>query len=401
MNAESALLKKELDVTSVTSIETRLYALDEQLSAASKKKVPEKDWLNLFHEVCTAFRSASPEARVDIQIVFEDRHALLDLFTQYLTRMAQTAAQTAKQGSLDKTIKLLEEAALADAIIDGRGSMVDVQRAQKQLMSATNEVRFDMNRFLKKFETSADTYVLRSYQLQKANQQKQAIQVLGRAIQLNPALHKNEKIARFAAELTGESPRNALMTLEDSFLRNRFIEEWENPDLPKGARKLPPPKPQPKAITVGVIIQIIIGLISFGIASYLWYRQCRKIFIYAEPERNLFLLYMYLFVGGGIVLLGGSIIYRRLTIYRLLGRYFSDTRFDIRFNTASAIVASLTSILSGSIIIGGGVRGLHWINSFGSLNVLLTPRYGFSLGLGMSGFSLIISLVLTIVTHGK
>jgi len=90
------------------------------LESSAKKKVPEKDWLNLFHEVCTTFRSASPEERVDIQIGFEDRHALLNLFTQYFARMAQTAAQTAQQGNTAKAMKLLEEAALADAIIDGR-----------------------------------------------------------------------------------------------------------------------------------------------------------------------------------------------------------------------------------------------------------------------------------------
>src|SRR5690349_17579221 len=102
--AKSALPKKELDVNSVDTIENRLNALDVQLKPSAKKKVPEKEWLNLFHEVCTTFRSATAEERVDIQIAFEDRHALLDLFTQYLARMAQNAAQSAQQGKTDKTI---------------------------------------------------------------------------------------------------------------------------------------------------------------------------------------------------------------------------------------------------------------------------------------------------------
>jgi tetratricopeptide (TPR) repeat protein len=175
-------------VNSVTTIQTKLNSLDEQLKPPAKKKVPEKEWLNLFHEVCSTFRSASPEERVDIQIVFEDRHTLLNLFTQYLARMAQNAAQTVSQGNERKTIQLLEEAILADAIIDGRVNMADIQRAQNQLVETADKIHFDINRFLQPLATSANTYVARAYQLQKANQRKQAMQVLGRAIQLNPAL---------------------------------------------------------------------------------------------------------------------------------------------------------------------------------------------------------------------
>jgi hypothetical protein len=204
-----------------------------------------------------------------------------------------------------------------------------------------------------------------------------------------------------AADLTGESARNAIMTLEDSFLRNRLIEEWENPDLPKGAQKPEPPKPKPKSITAGTILQVIIGLLTFTVASYLWYRQCRKIYFYDEPEHNLFLLFMYLAMGIGIIVVGGSIIYRRLTTYKLLAHYFNDTRFDIRLNTPSAIVGSITSIASGCIVLLSGVRGLHWINSFGPLDAIFSARYGFSLGIGMAAFSLVISLVLTVVTHGS
>jgi hypothetical protein len=147
-------------------------------------------------------------------------------------------------------------------------------------------------------------------------------------------------------------------------------------------------------------LQAIIGFLIFGVASYLWYKQCRRIFLYAEPEHNFFFLFTYLAVGMGIILFGGGIIYRRLTTYRLMNRYFRDSRFDMHLNPPSAIVASVTSIASGCIILLAGVHGLHWVNSFGPLDYIFSPRYGFALGIGMTFFSLVISLVLTIVTHG-
>lgn len=214
-------LPKVMSMNATISMLTKLNTLDKQLETASKKKIPDKDWLNLFHEVCGAFRNASAEERVDMQIAFEDRHRLLNQFTAYLNKMAQTAAKTAHQGSQAKTAALIEEGTLADAIIDGRVNMDDLRRAQNLLVEASEKIHFDLNRFIQKFETPANMYVERAYQLHKANEFKQAIQVLGRAIQLNPSLQKNDKIAQLAAELTGEAPRNALMTLEDPFLRNR------------------------------------------------------------------------------------------------------------------------------------------------------------------------------------
>lgn len=395
----------------INNIQSRLYALDGKLQTSAKKKLPEKEWLTLFHEVCNAFRAASPEERVDIQIAFEDRHALLNQFTEYLARMTQNAAQISRGSNPAKTIKLLEEGILADAIIDGRVNLADVQRAQNQLVSTAEEVHFNINKFLQPLETTANTYVMRAYQLQKANQIKQAMQVLGRAIQLNPALQKNEKIAQLASDLTGESPRNALMTLEDSFLRNRFLEDWENPrerrfkDRPKGmvgeSEKKRPPKSSSRNFPVSNIVFASFGLIVFGVACKFWFDVCRDLFGNFPSDHYDGISWFTVAIGLLFIGCGVYIAYRRkITIhYRLRPFGYLGPSFLLTFayEDSSATVVGLCWVVAGVVFLGTGARAYRWITASGLLDSIFSLRYGFILALGMAFIALILGLIMQFI----
>jgi hypothetical protein len=240
----------------------------------SSKKISDKEWQPLYKRVCAAFREAAPDQRVDIQIAFENRDPLLSLFVRYLDQMTQAAHKAALKDNRKAASTVLDEALTADAIIDGRTRVDDLQRIHKRLEAAVWEAGYDMEGFLRRLETPVQVYVDRAHRLHQAGNRSQAIRTLGRALQLDESLYKNEHIANFAATLTGQSPKSAILTLEDPYLRNLLIETYENPQQFQRetveARQVVN-KPQPsgkKGISAGVILAVLVGLVIVGAASY-------------------------------------------------------------------------------------------------------------------------------------
>jgi hypothetical protein len=257
----------------VDSAITQLGLLQNKIKA-SKKRLADKEWLPVCKQVCAAFRGATSEQRVDIQIALEGRETQLSLFVNYLNRMSDTALKAARKDNQKVAIPALEEALTADAIIDGRYNVDTLQRLHKQLEDAVAETHYDMEAFLRKLATPVSIYLDHAYMLHRQGNRSQAIRVLGRAVQLDHSLQKQEQIADFAAALTGQSPKGALMTLEDAYLRNLFIEELENPSYSRKtveARQISQQEPPParrKGISAGVVVAILVVLVIVGIAGY-------------------------------------------------------------------------------------------------------------------------------------
>ncbi len=258
-------------MTDVDSVITQLGLLQNKIKA-SKKRIADKEWQPIYKQVCAAFREATPEQRVDIQIALENREAQLSLFVTYLSKITETALKAARKDNRKVAIPALEEALTADAIIDGRYNVDTLQRIHKQLEAAVAETHYDMEAFLRKLETPMSTYLDHAYKLHKQGSRSQAIRVLGRAVQLDHSLQKQEHIADFAAVLTGQSPKGALMTLEDAYLRNLFIEELENPSYSRktieATRVTEQQATGKKGVGAGVVLAILVALVILGVAGY-------------------------------------------------------------------------------------------------------------------------------------
>lgn len=214
-----------------------LFALRQKVVPPSNRQIADNTWHNIFDELCTTFPQASPEERVDIQIAFESRDIMLAKFLDYFRSIAKQSAQNARRGNRQYALELLKRGVIADAIIDGRGDIEILQAAQKSLLEAADKLRFDVEDYLEPLQTPPSIYVQRAYQLHKAHEDNQAIQVLGRALQLDNHLKENVRIADLASTLTGESPGSAIITLEDPYLRNTFILEHSRSDMKAVARQ--------------------------------------------------------------------------------------------------------------------------------------------------------------------
>jgi hypothetical protein len=258
-------------MSDVDSAITQLGLLQNKIKA-SKKRLADKEWLPVCKQVCAAFRGATPEQRVDIQIALEGRETQLSLFVNYLNRMTDTALKAARKDNRKVAIPALEEALTTDAIIDGRYNEETLQRIHQQLQAAVTETHYDMEAFLRKLETPMSIYLDHAYMLHKQGNRSQAIRVLGRAVQLDHTLQKQEQIGDFAATLTGQSPKGALMTLEDAYLRNLFIEELENPSYSRktieATRVTEQQVSGKKGIGAGVVLIVLVVLVILGAAGY-------------------------------------------------------------------------------------------------------------------------------------
>lgn len=211
----------------VDVIISQLNLLSEKAKQSSKKTISEQECRSIYDQICAVFPNASADDRVDIQVAFEDRELLIEAMTGYMLRLAQQALRLGRRNKRDEAIQNLQQALIADVIIDGRTNVEELQKIQDELLNAAKEIKFDVEPYLQSLETSAADYVQRAYQLHKQQKRPQAIRALGRALQLDHTLRTNPKIGEFANLLTNEAPYSAIMTLEDSFTRNNFIHEME------------------------------------------------------------------------------------------------------------------------------------------------------------------------------
>ena len=81
-----------------------------------------------------------------------------------------------------------------------------------------------------------------------------------------------EHIASFASALTGKSPKGAILTLEDPYLRNLLIETFEHPEQFQRetvvAKRVGEQSSARKGIGAGVVLAALVLLVIVGAASY-------------------------------------------------------------------------------------------------------------------------------------
>jgi tRNA nucleotidyltransferase/poly(A) polymerase len=211
----------------VDMIITQLDLLNEKAKRTTKLKVSEQESRKVYDEICAVFPKASEDERVDLHIAFEDREPLIDALVAYMTRLTQEISRLIRKDKQQEAITALRQALIADVIIDGRYDVEVLQKLQNELLNAAKELHFEVESFLQNLETPAGVYVERAHHFFKEQNRAQAIRCLGRALQLDYHLRENPKIAELATLLTGEAAHSAIMTLEDSFLRNSLIQDME------------------------------------------------------------------------------------------------------------------------------------------------------------------------------
>lgn len=212
-------------MSATTDMVKQLHILNEKLKPSSRQKISEGQWQKFYDQLIHVFSSATAEERVEIHIAFDDRNLLIDTLLNYLTKRIENTNKLVKRGRRDDALVTLQKGIVADAIIDGRASVDALHKLHNDIMVAAQQLRFNLNDYLLKLETPVNAYVQRAYQYYKDDNRAAAIQTLGHALQLDHTIRKNPRIGEFAQKLTGEDPYSAIITLEDSFTRNRFIEE--------------------------------------------------------------------------------------------------------------------------------------------------------------------------------
>jgi hypothetical protein len=212
----------------VDSIITQLDLLNEKSKRASKKKISEQECRKVFDEICAFYPEAPLDDRIDIHLAFEGHDALMRTLLAYMTRLMQEIPALIRKGKRQDAIAALQRVLVANVIVDKCAQEDTLKRIQDDASKAAQELHYKVASFLQRLEIPAGVYVERAQYYYKHQNAPQAIRALGRALQSDESLHKNEKIGEFAALLTEKAPHSAIMVLEDSFLRNTVIRELDN-----------------------------------------------------------------------------------------------------------------------------------------------------------------------------
>jgi hypothetical protein len=211
----------------VDALITQLDLLNEKAKRTSKRKISEQECRKVYDAICVALPEMTLDERVDIHLAFEDRESLIEALVEYMSRLTQEVKRFIQKDKRQEALAALRQVLIADAIVDGRTNLDDLQKLQNDLLNAAKELHFDFTSFLHALETPAAAYLDRAYHFSKQRNQAQAIRSLGRALQIDHTLGDNPKIGEFATALTGEPPYSAIVLLEDSFLRHGLIQDIE------------------------------------------------------------------------------------------------------------------------------------------------------------------------------
>lgn len=386
-------------MTDWVAFRLEIEAVHQKLKS-TKKPLPDKEAQKFFSAVCTTFREATPEDRVDLQIAFEDRDLVLTSFTAYLNKLAQSAAQAAGRGKDEIALAALQDGFIADAIIDGRSDLHELHRAQNHLAEAARDLGFNFEDYLKPFETPPLVYVRRAYRLNQSGDRVQAIRTLGRALQLDPHLQTNAKVADFAAELTGDSARTALLTLSDSFMRNQLANEIRNPPKTLYQKELKPnsderpvyqvPASQGKLIRLpGLSVQVFVGVVFLYVIGRWLYGECHRLFGRFHNMHGDFNWFMA-FLGVASFVVAFMAFYSRNLVIRYRFSHFSAP-MTFKFRGSQAVVLGIGYVACGLISLGTAANELQWIQMTGELERFLSASTTFMFVVAFSLVTMLIS----------
>lgn len=279
----------------------RLEALQARLIITANKKQRaklEEIGFRLFDEMCAAYSSAGIEQRIDMKLAFDGRDEVLSTLLEYIENIMRQASQSLndpKKSSLAAANSQLENALTAHLMLDGRGRAEVVERERDQLYDLFAEAGFNMTPIVKQLEIPAAAYAKRAYQLNKVSDRLNAAKALGCALQKNPELDENEKVVDLACAIVGQPMQVSIRTLEDAYLRRKFVEGEE--------KKLNRTSPQASNASDPLILFLVglVALIAVGVVGYFVSGEVAKFFSNetSKPARGESL--SSLIVGGIVV----------------------------------------------------------------------------------------------------
>jgi hypothetical protein len=365
-----------------------------------KKEKLETELFKLFDEICEAYQEGTLEQRIDIDIAFEGKYALLPVFTRYIKRAAERAKSVARKGNHKAAVKVLEQGIMADAIIAGRGVQTDLHLAQDELLGAVEVVGYDVMKALKKLEIPAAAYAKRANQFHKASKRGNAIKALGRALQLNPRLELNEQVVELAIDLTGQSAYNAMMTISDTYLQEKFLKDldFKAKTIEMAALR----DQQAQKSKSEQIIAVIAGLVMLGlgviIMNFVATMLTDRIVSRFQGFNEIWLM----------ILAGFALVLLLIGIYALftgrLNLFFRGQLgiFSLRASLrgAAAVVTGIGYIVAGLIWMLMFALEMQFIRSLGPFSGPLGPEtdlHGVFLGVGIWLAAVIVGLLVNAI----
>lgn len=209
----------------------QLEALHTDLQTQIKRRAiqqTEKELLFLCDDICAAYITGSEENRVDLQVAFDGRDALVNQLVTYFGNTATQALKAAQRKKQTDAVQHIRQGAAANSIIGTRAPESDLETTDNQLLEAAKMVRYDVARFALALQVPYKAYAQRAMQYNKGGDRIRALKALGLALQDNPKLSENTRINALAVTLTNTSQHQAILTLSDAYLRKKFVLSLEH-----------------------------------------------------------------------------------------------------------------------------------------------------------------------------
>jgi tetratricopeptide (TPR) repeat protein len=374
----------------VAAILTQLNQLNQQLKPSVRKKKNDSRFDETFDDLSILYSEATPEERIDIQIAFEGKEELLNLFVEYFDKLSQQALKASSKGKKEAD-NLIRKAVAADAIVDGRVETKELHRAQNTLLEAVRQAKFDLEAYARPLEITPSAYVHRARQLHKDYKRGAAIKTLGRALKLKPDYENHEQFVKIASFITGQAPQTAFMTLGDSFLCSKYAEDIDRKANPPEAFTFKEPKRTPielaKQYMVAYGIWITIGIVLIVIADVFLYQKTSEIFGYVNFGNSSYFVWFFGFLGLGITGWGIHAIVTSRLEYRTKIR-------TIVYEGPSAVCIGVGFVPAGISMILCCALTAGWIPTPGFLTGILSSGQAFFLSMGMYVVAMIVGSII-------
>jgi len=208
----------------------QLEALHADLQTQTRRRAiqqAEKEILFLCDDICNAYINGSVEDRVDIQVAFDCRDALVNQLVTYFSNVAEQAQKAAKRKKQTEAVQFIRRGAAANSIIGTRVPESEMEATDHQLLEAARLAKFDVARFALALQVPYKAFAQRALQYNKGRDRIRAVKALGMALQTNPKLGENTRINALAVTLTNSTLHQAILILSDGYLRRKFVVEME------------------------------------------------------------------------------------------------------------------------------------------------------------------------------
>jgi hypothetical protein len=188
----------------------------------------DKMLLSLYDDICAAYLQAALEHRVDLRVAIESRDHFAHQLAEYLRTTANAAARIAdKKRRIAEAQQLVQQGIAAQTIVERKVAPEQIEGAINSLQSSALLVGVDALGLAQELDIPAQAFVRRALQHRKGHSRIRALKALSLALQSNPKLEDDDRIAALAADLTGQSPYSALVTVGDGYVLKKLIENLE------------------------------------------------------------------------------------------------------------------------------------------------------------------------------